>query len=382
MRLYNYANYCAMLTDEVRMKAFIEALKQTITPESIVLEIGTGLGSFAIIAAKLGAKKIYAIEPNVLINLAKENAVANSVADKIEFIEKMSTDIDLPEKADILICDLRGGLPIFESGIATIIDARKRLLKENAVMMPRRDKIFLGVSETEKFYKENITDYDRDFFDVKMPSARRLLTSTMLNVREQKETILTEEKLIATLDYQTIETLDVVANIEVTFEKDGTAHGLRLWFESQIGNEIFTNNSPDNPPMVYASSFFPLEKPVEVKSGEKAKVEISALYEKGDYNWIWNTQILSENGEIKADFKQSYMNGLIVSPTILLKRSEYFQPKRSTDAEIDLFILNKMDGEELLGDIADEVLVKFSEKFASFEDAINRVGDLAQRYSL
>jgi ubiquinone/menaquinone biosynthesis C-methylase UbiE len=381
MRLYNYAGYCAMLTDEIRMKAFIDALKNAITPESIVLEIGTGLGSFAILACQLGAKKVYAVEPNVLVNLAKENAIANGVADKIEFIEKMSTDIDLPEKADILICDLRGGLPIFESGIATIIDARQRLLKPNGVMMPRQDKIFLAISEAETFYKENVTDYAKDFFDIKMPSSRRMLTSNMLNIREQKETILTEEKLIATLDYQTIEDLNVVANIELKFQQNGTAHGLRLWFESQIADNIFTNNSPKNPPMVYASSFFPLENPIKIEAGDKAKIAISALFEKSDYSWIWNTQILSENGEIKADFKQSNMNGLIISPSILLKRSEYFQPKRSKNAEIDLFILQKMDGEELLGDIADEVLVKFYEDFTSFDEAMNRVADLAQRYS-
>ncbi len=382
MVFYNYAAYCSMLADKIRMNAFISALKESITPESIVLEIGTGLGNFAILACQLGAKKVYAVEPNVLINLAKENAIANSVADKIEFIEKLSTEIDLPEKADILICDLRGGLPIFESGITTIIDARKRLLKENAVMMPRQDKIFLAISEAEEFYTEQITNYDQDFFDVKMPSSRRLLVNKVLTAKGKKETLLSQENLIAILDYKKLESPEVIAKLDFTINKKGIAHGLRLWFESQIGNDIFTNNSPEKPELVYASTFFPLENPTDVKIGDNVKIEISALFEKNDYNWVWNTQILSENGEVKADFKQSTLQGSVISPSSLLKRSEYFVPKPTQQAEIDLFILNQINGEELLGDIADNLLVKFPEKFANFEEAMNRAGDLAQRYSL
>jgi hypothetical protein len=48
---------------------------------------------------------------------------------------------------------------------------------------------------------------------------------------------------------------------------------------------------------------------------------------------------------------------------------------------IDSFILNKMDGENLQGDIADELLNQFPDKFDNFENALNRVSQLSLRYS-
>ena len=114
MHFYDFAGYCSMLTDESRMKAYPEMMKKVIGKDSIVLDLGAGTGYFSILASKLGAKKVYALEPNSLIHLAKEFARQNNCDDNIEFIQKNSTDLELEEKADILICDLHGVLPFFD----------------------------------------------------------------------------------------------------------------------------------------------------------------------------------------------------------------------------------------------------------------------------
>ncbi len=75
------------------------------------------------------------------------------------------------------------------------------------------------------------------------------------------------------------------------------------------------------------------------------------------------------------------MTGTFIAPSAMLKQSEYFVPKQNTDAEIDTFILNRMDGENMQGDIADELLEKFPAKFTDFEDALTRVSQLSQRYT-
>ena len=63
-----------MLSDNKRVSAYSRALKKHITPDSIVLDLGAGFGAFSVIASKLGAKKVYAVETNNSINLGPEFA--------------------------------------------------------------------------------------------------------------------------------------------------------------------------------------------------------------------------------------------------------------------------------------------------------------------
>src|SRR2546423_7448973 len=137
--MYSLHFYGQMLADASRMDAYAAALRQTVKPDSVVMDLGSGPGMFALLACKLGARRVYAVEPDNVIGLARETAMANGFADRIEFFESLSTKITLPEPANIIISDLRGVLPWFQQHIPSIIDARKRLLARRSVLIPRRD---------------------------------------------------------------------------------------------------------------------------------------------------------------------------------------------------------------------------------------------------
>jgi len=104
-----------MLTDRTRVEAYLQALRNSIKKTSVVVEIGTGLGTFAIEAAKLGAAEVVAIDPDESIQLAQQLAADNGFSDRIRFIRHFSTAIDLPRQADVIVSDLRGVLPLFHT---------------------------------------------------------------------------------------------------------------------------------------------------------------------------------------------------------------------------------------------------------------------------
>ena len=126
---YGIYDYGSMMGDSVRMEAYVQALRNVVTPKSIVLDLGAGTGIFSMLACRFGAHKVYALEPNEAIQLAKKLVADNGLADRIEFIQEISTRVTLPEKVDIIIADLRGALPVYSLHIPTIADARKRFLK-------------------------------------------------------------------------------------------------------------------------------------------------------------------------------------------------------------------------------------------------------------
>ena len=62
MGAFNPSYHYEMLIDQRRVKPFEEAIRSAISSSDVVLDIGTGSGILAILAARAGAKKVYAIE--------------------------------------------------------------------------------------------------------------------------------------------------------------------------------------------------------------------------------------------------------------------------------------------------------------------------------
>jgi len=132
----------AMMNDADRNEFYYEMLKQHVTPETGVLEIGAGSGLLSIMAGKLGAKWVVAAEgSSEMSELARANIKENNLEDRIKVINVISTELlpkDLPGKPDILVSEIFGTLLLGESALDYIVDARKRLLPENAVILPQR----------------------------------------------------------------------------------------------------------------------------------------------------------------------------------------------------------------------------------------------------
>src|ERR1044071_9186116 len=101
--MYRLREYGQMIADFGRTAAYAKALERRVTPESVVVDIGTGTGIFALLAARLGARKVYAIDPSDAIEYGRRIAAANGLSERVDFIQGLSTDIQLPEKADVIV---------------------------------------------------------------------------------------------------------------------------------------------------------------------------------------------------------------------------------------------------------------------------------------
>src|SRR3990172_6538361 len=145
--MYGIRDYGFMIADTVRMSAYTEALRAAVKLGDIVVDIGTGTGIFALLACQYGAARVYAIEPNENIQVAKKLAKDNGFLDRIEFLQDISTKVSFIEKADVIISDLRGLLPLFEKNIPALLDARKRILKPGGILIPKRDTLNVCIVE-------------------------------------------------------------------------------------------------------------------------------------------------------------------------------------------------------------------------------------------
>ena len=128
--------HARMLHDDRRTSDYIAALREAMRPEDIVLDIGTGSGVLAIAAARAGARHVYAVEASDIADVAERVFAANGVEDRVTLIRGWSRDIELPERADLLVAEVIGNEPFEEEILETTLDARRRLLKPGARLIP------------------------------------------------------------------------------------------------------------------------------------------------------------------------------------------------------------------------------------------------------
>ncbi len=133
----------ALLKDAPRNRAFYQALEAQVKDGSSVLDIGSGTGLWAIMAAKLGASRVVAIEKDGLMcGVIRRLAEENGVGDRVTVVEGMSNEVVLDEKFDVVVSETIGHMIFDEDVVEIMIDARERFLKPGGVMIPERVALF------------------------------------------------------------------------------------------------------------------------------------------------------------------------------------------------------------------------------------------------
>ena len=372
-----------MIKDSGRMDAYSKALQQRVKSNSVVLEIGTGTGIFALLACQFGARQVYALEPSNAIQVAKEIAVANGYADRIKFIQALSTEVTLPERADVIISDIRGILPLFQHHIPAIADARKRFLAPGGVLIPQSDTLWATVVEAPELYRDYASPWDDNPYGFKMQAAQRLITNTWRKGKVTPEQFLVKPQCWATLEYTTLENPNISAELTWTVERAGTAHGLSLWFDATLAEGISFSNAPGKPELIYGQAFFPWSAPVSLAPGDTVSVTLHADLVGENYIWRWHSQVLNQGNpaQIKANFQQSIFFGSPLSPAQLRKQADSYTPTLNLAGKVARLILELMSEGKPLGDIAQVLTIQFPDRFPNRQQALSKVGEMSQIYS-
>ncbi len=381
--MYSLAGYGTMIADHVRADAYAQALRKTVREGSVVVEIGTGPGIFAVLACQLGASRVYAIEPSEIIQVAREVAAANGCADRIEFFEDLSNRVTLPLRADVIFSDLRGALPLFERHIPSIMDARCRFLAPEGTLIPRRDRLWVAVVEAPKPYGELVDPWDHNRFGLDLSSARQLIVNSTQRVRVNPSQLLTGHQLWTTLDYASIENPDVLGNLEWRAERAGTGHGILVWFDADLAEGTGFSNAPSAPEMIYGSLFFPWTQPVHLAPGQAVRVSLEARLVESDYIWRWTTHVepQEESDAPLIHFEQSQLIGEVLSAHHLHKLAADYVPHLSEEGSLHRKTFELMDGTASLEEIAHRLATEFPQRFSRWEQALSYAGGISQEYS-
>ncbi|MDP9034833.1 MAG: 50S ribosomal protein L11 methyltransferase [Myxococcota bacterium] len=303
--MYDLYDYARMIAMEHRMGAYVRALEAAVRPGSVVVDIGTGTGIFALVACRLGARRVYAIDTSELVAVGRELALENGCAERIVFLRDDARNVQLPERADVIVSDLRGTTPLYGHHLAVIANARDRFLKPGGVLIPARDRLMVAVFERPDFYERALGPTDGPLgitLDALRSRLRHTVLSDWLTPLRAADVVSSAEAWL-TLDYSTVRSGATHAGrADLVVERESVGHGLCLWFEALLFEGQGYSTAPGQE---YGRFVLPWPRPVALAPGDRVAVDLWA--QSNGEPWGWNSSLSGLSGT--TYFKQSSFLG-------------------------------------------------------------------------
>jgi len=376
---YAATDHASMIADERRVAAYAAAMKAAIRPGCTVFEIGTGCGLFALHACALGAARVFAIEAEDSYFVARDVIRKSPHAHKIELAHGLSTDVTLPQRADVIISDLHGVMPMFGAHIESIADARARHLAEGGVLIPESDTLWAAPVHCPSLHATHRA-YLSAPLGIDLSAAQRYSTSNWSKRTREPVTLLADERSWGVIDYRSVTSPNQRGAIDFIANQAGELQGFSAWFDGDLGFGAKVSNHPSKPRHVYGSAFFPLEQPVSLEIGDRVDLELQAHRVDGEYIWQWASRVSTEAGSEKAHSRQSTFEAHPIDASTLALRASGFSPQATESSDIERFILEQIDGQKSNRAIADRLRQRFSSAFASDRAALSRVTDVVVKH--
>lgn len=240
-----------MLADTARNEAFAAAIAKAAQPGMTVLDIGTGSGLLALLAARAGAASVIACEAHPLIAAtAKEIVARNGFEKTITVIPKRSTELDpvkdMPSLADLVVAEVLDTGLVGEGMLPTSRDALRRLAKPNAKVIPAAAQVLAQIVALPHLRAVNplreICGFDLSPFD----KFRNQAAHGNVRLEYEPHHVLSDVLPVLRVDF--IQPPDWTQPRQMSWTAPittaGTAQAVVFWFELWLDAEIMVSTGP------------------------------------------------------------------------------------------------------------------------------------------
>ncbi|MDM0012183.1 tetratricopeptide repeat protein [Variovorax sp. J22P168] len=276
--------HLSMMNEEDRNRPYYEGLKSVVTPDKVVFEIGTGSGLLAMMAAKLGAQKVFTCEAvSVVADTASKIIERNNFQDRIKVLAKPSYAVqlqkDLPERADILVHEIFSSELLGEHVLPAIEDAKARLLKPGGEILPSSASIMIALVGGDELGKElhvgEAFGFDLRLFNAIHPKKRPIHREDLPRV------LLTDDTEAFRFDFCKASTFPAEKKrLELTAVQSGLCYGVIQWIRFELGAGIVFENHPAKrrPVANWQHTIYCFDEPLHLEEG--SVVTVNAMHDR------------------------------------------------------------------------------------------------------
>jgi hypothetical protein len=234
---------------------------------------------------------------------------------------------------------------------------------------------------------ENRLDFDHvagwspNFYQLDFSPGRSVAANNLLWTGLSPQSFLSEPATLVDAEMAQIARPEVGGEASFVVKRDGVVHGLGGWFEAELTPGMTISNTPPNDVPSWSQAFLPLERPLRVKTGDILRVRVQTGHNAAQ--WQWQVNIQSDtNGKLPAleevGCGQTTLTGQLLAPAHTLNPDR--KPVRTADGEVDLFILQRMDGSTSIREIARQTFAKFPAQCSSLKETLAYVFGLSEEY--
>ncbi|MFT5168980.1 MAG: tetratricopeptide (TPR) repeat protein [Saprospiraceae bacterium] len=273
-----------MLADSQRNDAYQKAIEKIIKPDSLVLDIGTGSGLLAMMAARAGARKVVACEMHErLAETAKAITKANGFEQVIDIFSTKSTKLkigeEVPEKVDIIISEILDVGALGEAALPSIRHAVQNLARPDVKLIPAKVQLYGQLIEIPSRSIvapiRKISGFDLSFFEqFRIPEEY-----LKINLKAEKHKILSPIIPLLDIDFYNLppaypddQPRQIPLNITIT--ESGTVQAMVFWFDLFLDEEIMVSSEVDGKLEHWGQALFCFPNPREVKKEEMVSVKL------------------------------------------------------------------------------------------------------------
>ncbi len=278
--LHEFGRYVG---DAQRTKLFARAIAEQVRPGDVVLDLGTGFGLLAMLAARQGAARVYAVEQEPrYLELARAIARDNQLEDRIVWIPGNSRTVNLPEPVDVVISETLGQYALEEFTVEYLFDACARFLKPGGRMIPEGLALLLTPVELSGLRQRLAEGYGERWADISGFDLRRLRQAVLENevlpylahTFGDGDRALGQPVEVASFVLGQDRSSRVLRTVTCQAEHAGTLDGFLGTFEVRLSPSATLSTRPEEPLTHWKQVVFPVIPPRSVEAGMSLVVEL------------------------------------------------------------------------------------------------------------
>lgn len=275
-----------IVQDRLRNQAYDTALRRAVFQGCKVLEIGTGTGLLAMMAARAGAAQVITCDSDAAVAAAARDVIAaNGYADRVRVVDKHSSDLDveadLGGPVDVLVSEIVSNDLLSEGVLPAHKHALEALLKPGAAVIPARGRVRIALAEDSAWRRGRmgvVEGLDLSAFDrLAKPNREIPVGSPRLRLRSAPFDLFA-------FDFAAASWPDRRAEARLD-SHGGSVNGVAQWIALEMDDAILYENRPGGgASSCWAAVFWPFEQPIDTAPGQI--LTVGARHGQ-DRIWIW-----------------------------------------------------------------------------------------------
>jgi len=364
--LLQFHAFC--LTDTgTRLDQYARAIARVVRPGDVVVDLGAGTGILSFLACAAGAQRVYAIEESAVSVYGEMLAAAGGFRDRVRFINEPSSQVTLPEQADVIVADIHDTFGLQPGGLGAFIDVRDRLLKPAGRLVPSSLELFAAPIEAHDAYRRAVDVWRQRIHGIDLSPLRALAVNQKYPGRFDTRQLIAPPAALSTIALATVEAPRVAGTVRTTATRGGTVHGICGCFMTTLVEGVTIGNIPgDSATSNFAQAFFPIDGPVAVAAGDEISIAIDSF---DSIQLRWQMAFASQGGGPSRCVDHSTFHSTPVRPGALDKRADGYRPTLTARGAIERELLARFDGTTSSAELERWLIERFGAQLPSAREA-------------